>query len=259
MFLKKVAKAYPPIDLHIVVNNYATHKHPTNKAWLANPRVTMHLPRTSGSWMNMVEIFVGIITRQAIPRGVFGSVTELQAAITPGSSTPGTKTGTRSPGPKPPTKSCPTPPEVKEHHSRDTSRGDSAYGYSNVIIAIVRAGAKFSFQVAKNRAVNRAIGAILDDAWTPVRYPGAVQDPDTGNRFPTPKSPNQCPICRSSHRHRHRRGHPPAGHQILTVLRFRCAQSKATDDVSVVGVYRNVCSARPPGSRTCHRARRVTS
>ena len=59
-------------------------------------------------------------------------------------------------------------------------RGDSAYGYSDVINAVLRAGAKFSLVITKNRAVNRAIGAIPDDAWTPVRYPGAVQDPDTG-------------------------------------------------------------------------------
>ncbi len=59
-------------------------------------------------------------------------------------------------------------------------RGDSAYGYSDVITAAVKAGAKFSFVLTKNRAVNRAIGAIPADAWTPVRYPGAVQDPDTG-------------------------------------------------------------------------------
>ncbi|SDP29957.1 Transposase [Nakamurella panacisegetis] len=83
LFLKKVVKAYPRIDLHIVVDNYATHKHPTVNAWLAkNPRVTLHFTPTSGSWMNMVEIFFGIITRQAIRRGVFHSVTELQAAIT---------------------------------------------------------------------------------------------------------------------------------------------------------------------------------
>ncbi|MET3804860.1 hypothetical protein ABIB25_001856 [Nakamurella sp. UYEF19] len=59
-------------------------------------------------------------------------------------------------------------------------RGDSAYGYSDVIAAVLRAGAKFSFVLTKNRAVNRAIGAIPADAWTPVRYPGAVIDPDTG-------------------------------------------------------------------------------
>ncbi len=53
------------------------------KAWLTrNPRVTLHFTPTSGSWLNMVEIFFGIITRQAIRRGVFHSVPDLQHAIT---------------------------------------------------------------------------------------------------------------------------------------------------------------------------------
>ena len=53
------------------------------KAWLArNPRISMHFTPTSGSWLNMVEIFFGIITRQAIRRGSFGSVRELIDAIT---------------------------------------------------------------------------------------------------------------------------------------------------------------------------------
>jgi transposase len=81
-FLKQVAKAYPRIKLHLVVDNYATHKHPAVKAWLArNPRITLHFTPTSGSWLNMVEIFFGIITRQAIRRGTFDSVHELIQAI----------------------------------------------------------------------------------------------------------------------------------------------------------------------------------
>jgi transposase len=68
-FLKQVAKAYPRRRLHIVVDNYATHKHPKATAWPArNPRTTPHCTPTSGSWLNMVEIFFGIITRQAIRR-----------------------------------------------------------------------------------------------------------------------------------------------------------------------------------------------
>src|SRR6266508_1556170 len=59
-------------------------------------------------------------------------------------------------------------------------RGDSAYGTSAVVGACVKAGARFSVVLTKNQAVNRAIGAIADDAWTPVHYPGAVVDPDTG-------------------------------------------------------------------------------
>jgi len=81
-FLQQVAKAYPRRRLHIVVDNYATHKHPAVKAWLANnPRITLHFTPTSGSWLNMVEIFFGIITRQAIRRGTFTSVKDLVAAI----------------------------------------------------------------------------------------------------------------------------------------------------------------------------------
>jgi transposase len=82
-FLKQVAKAYPRVPLHLVVDNYATHKHPAVTAWLArNPRITLHFTPTSGSWLNLVEIFFGIITRQAIRRGTFSSVRELIEAIT---------------------------------------------------------------------------------------------------------------------------------------------------------------------------------
>jgi transposase len=81
-FLKTVAKAYPRVKLHVVCDNYATHKHPDVVAWLQrNPRITLHFTPTSGSWLNMVEIFFGIITRQAIRRGTFNSVADLEAAI----------------------------------------------------------------------------------------------------------------------------------------------------------------------------------
>ena len=81
-FLKQVAKAYPRQKLHVVLDNYGTHKHPTVGAWLQrNPRITLHFTPTSGSWLNMVEIFFGIITRQAIRRGSFSSVKDLTNAI----------------------------------------------------------------------------------------------------------------------------------------------------------------------------------
>jgi transposase len=81
-FLKQCAKANPRVPLHVVVDNYATHKHPNIVAWLAkNPRVTLHFTPTSGSWLNMVEIFFGLITRQAIRRGTFTSVKDLETAI----------------------------------------------------------------------------------------------------------------------------------------------------------------------------------
>ncbi len=59
-------------------------------------------------------------------------------------------------------------------------RGDSAFGNGKVIAAVVNTGARFSFVLTKSRPVLRAIGTIADDAWTPVHYPGAVTDPDTG-------------------------------------------------------------------------------
>jgi transposase len=81
-FLKQVAKAHPRVKLHVVADNYGTHSHPNVKAWLAkHPRITMHFTPTGASWMNMVEIFFGIITRQAIRRGSFTSVPDLIGAI----------------------------------------------------------------------------------------------------------------------------------------------------------------------------------
>ena len=59
-------------------------------------------------------------------------------------------------------------------------RGDSAYGNRAVVRACRRGKAEFSLVMTKNRAIARAIDAIPDTAWTPVHYPGAVQDPETG-------------------------------------------------------------------------------
>jgi len=81
-FLKTVAKAHPRVKLHVVVDNYATHNHPRVQAWLAkHPRITLHFTPTSCSWLNLVEVFFGIITRQAIRRGTFTSVPDLIGAI----------------------------------------------------------------------------------------------------------------------------------------------------------------------------------
>ena len=83
-FLKKVAAAHPGTDLHVVLDNYGTHKHAEVRKWLAKPenqRITLHFTPTGCSWLNMVEIFFGIITRQAIRRGTFQSVKDLTAAI----------------------------------------------------------------------------------------------------------------------------------------------------------------------------------
>ena len=82
-FLKHVARAYPDqAELHLVMDNYATHKRPEVKAWLAaNPRIHVHFTPTSGSWLNLVEVWFGIIERQAIRRGAFPSVRDLMIKI----------------------------------------------------------------------------------------------------------------------------------------------------------------------------------
>ena len=81
-FLKQVARAHPGRELHLVMDNYAAHKHPKVNAWLAdNPRVNVHFTPTHASWMNLVEVWFSIIERQAIHRGTFGSVKDLNAKI----------------------------------------------------------------------------------------------------------------------------------------------------------------------------------
>ena len=70
------------LDLHLVLDNYATHKHANVKTWLAkHPRFHLHFTPTSASWLNQVERFFGLITQQRIRRGVFTSVPQLEAAI----------------------------------------------------------------------------------------------------------------------------------------------------------------------------------
>jgi transposase len=81
-FLKHLARAYPGKELHLVMDNYATHKRVEVRDWLAaNPRIHVHFTPTSGSWLNLVEVWFGIIERQAIRRGVFPSVRDLTGKI----------------------------------------------------------------------------------------------------------------------------------------------------------------------------------
>jgi transposase len=81
-FLNTVEAAVPAAKLvHGIVDNYATHKHPKVREWLArHPRWTFHLP-TSASWLNAVEGYFAKLTRRRLKRGVFRSIVELQAAI----------------------------------------------------------------------------------------------------------------------------------------------------------------------------------
>jgi transposase len=82
-FLNAVERAVPAGKVvHAILDNYATHKHPKVKAWLADhPRWVFHFTPTSASWLNAVEGFFSVITRRRIRRGVFRSVTELEDAI----------------------------------------------------------------------------------------------------------------------------------------------------------------------------------
>jgi transposase len=81
-FLKHVARAYPDRQLHLVMDNYAAHKRVEIRTWLAaNPRIHVHFTPTSASWLNLVEVWFGIIERQAIHRGTFRSVRELNVKI----------------------------------------------------------------------------------------------------------------------------------------------------------------------------------
>jgi len=82
-FLAAVERAVPAGKIiHAIADNYATHKHPKVREWLADhPRWVFHFTPTSASWINAVENFFSVITRRRIRRGVFTSVANLQEAI----------------------------------------------------------------------------------------------------------------------------------------------------------------------------------
>lgn len=82
-FLRQIDHAVPAeLDIHCIADNYASHKHPAVKAWLAaRPRWQMHFIPTYSSWLNQVERFFGLTTDKAIRRGSFRSVKELIAKI----------------------------------------------------------------------------------------------------------------------------------------------------------------------------------
>jgi transposase len=70
------------LEIHLVLDNYSTHKAPTTKRWLAqHPRYHLHFTPTSSSWLNQVETWFSVLTRRQLRRGVHGSVTELEGAL----------------------------------------------------------------------------------------------------------------------------------------------------------------------------------
>jgi len=82
-FLRHVDANTPDgLDLHLIVDNYGTHKHARVRTWLArHPRVHLHHTPTYSSWLNQVERWFGLITQRAIRRGSFTSVTDLRRRI----------------------------------------------------------------------------------------------------------------------------------------------------------------------------------
>lgn len=82
-FLRQIDREVAPeVDVHLILDNYATHKHPKVLAWLQkHPRFHLHFTPTSSSWLNMVERFFGEITRRVIRPGSFTHLGELVAAI----------------------------------------------------------------------------------------------------------------------------------------------------------------------------------
>ena len=83
IFLRQINRETPKDkEVHLICDNYATHKHPNVQAWLAQyPRFHVHFTPTSASWLNMVERFFRDLNPQRLERGVFRSVPELTAAI----------------------------------------------------------------------------------------------------------------------------------------------------------------------------------
>ena len=82
-FLKTIDREVSKgLQIHLILDNYATHKHPNVKAWLEkHPRFHLHFTPTSSSWLNMIESFFAQLTNKAIRRGAFGSVPDLITAI----------------------------------------------------------------------------------------------------------------------------------------------------------------------------------
>ena len=82
-FLRRLDECIPAeLDVHLIVDNYATHKHSKVRRWLAQrPRYQIHYTPTYSSWLNQVERWFALITQRAIRRGSFRSVKELVAKI----------------------------------------------------------------------------------------------------------------------------------------------------------------------------------
>ena len=80
--LKSIARKYPKREIHLIRDNYGTHKHPKVRQWVeAHPRFHLHFTPTSSSWLNLVERWFAKITDEAIRRGSFDDVRSLERKI----------------------------------------------------------------------------------------------------------------------------------------------------------------------------------
>src|ERR1035437_7869327 len=122
-FLKLIDGAVPDgLDLHLICDNYATHKTPeVKKRLLRHPRFELHFTPTNSSWLTLVERWFAELPNRKLRRSAHRSVTELEATSASGSAN-GTKTRNRSCGPRPPTRSLrASPPTAAELTPQDTS------------------------------------------------------------------------------------------------------------------------------------------
>jgi transposase len=118
-FLRQITRAYPAVELHLVMDNYAAHKHPVARAWLAaNPRVKVHFTPTSASCSTSSS--AGSRSSSARPSTAVATPRcPTSTTASAPSSTAGTNAPTRSPGPRPPTRSSPKP-TARRHQTRPT-------------------------------------------------------------------------------------------------------------------------------------------
>ncbi len=134
-FLKTIDANTPPeSDLHLVCENYATHKTPEIKTWLIrHPRFHLHFTPTGSSWLNLVERWFAELTNRKLRR----SVTELEADATR-ESQPGTKTRNHSSGQRPPTRSSTTWPDTAATPSTTKMRNARQLfrGYRSSLVAV---------------------------------------------------------------------------------------------------------------------------
>jgi hypothetical protein len=109
-FLDTIDQAVPqPLDVHLMLDNYGTHKTATIRPWLAQrPRFHVHFTPPSASWINLVERWFAALTEKQIRRGVHGSVRELQTTIKRYLAT--TNASPQPSGPRPQTRSSPASP-----------------------------------------------------------------------------------------------------------------------------------------------------